>query len=132
MGKDLHPQILTFFKARMKEHVIVIKLEDLSSSDDFIFLVKRKESMPDVVVHLSDAYEYGHFDFTQRPHAVANAGSFILVAKPEATFDPQQVVEARLQRIGLGQIGKLMGALNKREVWTYYTAEERQERKKSK
>ena len=52
--------------------------------------------------------------------------SFVVLGLPHAIAPRGPIVaEAREDGVGLGAIGKFMGALNSRDVWEYETPEER-------
>jgi hypothetical protein len=124
MGKDLHPSIIDFFIERMSGHNNVADFRDESDEENYLFRIVRARQRDTVLVWLSDAYEFTDADYYARPTALG-PGDFILVAKPEGGFhlDQESIDHAR---IGVGQIGKFMGALNSREMWTYLTRDERE------
>lgn len=122
MGKDLHYLILNFFRDRMVEHSKVIKIVQLDIDTEYVFHVVRIAGLPDINVHLSDAYRYTLYDYYAKPYAIRE-GDFILIARPEAEFDNNLVALAAKDKIGIGSIRKLMGALNRREVWKYHEPE---------
>ena len=117
MGTDLRQEIIVFFKERMDRHRRVASLVDISDEDNFIVRVDR-QGLPSLNVHLSDAYCYTEAEFLSRPASIQQ-GDFILVAKPEGSVTDEALQHAKAERIGIGQIGKLMGALNYPEVWNY-------------
>jgi hypothetical protein len=89
----------------------------------------RSKQRDTILVWLTDAYFFTEMDYHNRP-LVLRTGDFILVAKPEGGFGvSDDLVEQA--RIGVGQIGKLMGALNTRQMWTYLTPDEREERRRA-
>jgi hypothetical protein len=118
MGKNLHYSILPFFKARMAKHSKVAQVTDISDEEDYVFSLKRTDTMPEVKVHLSDAYLYTLMDFYSRPDCIKE-GDFVLIARPEAKVADRVVATAREAKIGMCGIGKLMGALNRAQVWEY-------------
>lgn len=124
MGKDLHPTILEFFYERMHDHSNVASYEDVSDTENYIYRVRRARQRDSVLVWLTDAYLFTESDYYLRPDAL-RAGDFILVAKPEGGFSLDQG-EIDRAKIGVGQIGKFMGALNVRSMWTYLTREEKE------
>lgn len=102
----------------MEYHQDVISVTDISTKDHFMFLVERKNGMPDIVVLLSDCYHFSEFDYYSKPPKLNNGG-FILIARPEATF-PDDTQQHELEdKIIIGKIGILLGALRKEEYWTY-------------
>jgi len=118
MSKDLHYSILDFFKRAIENHQDIISIEEIPSSDHYIFRLKRKNGKRDVTVLLSDAYYYGHIDFYSRPAELANGG-FILVARPESQFTSDDQIDYEEEKILIGKIGILMGALRHDEFWKY-------------
>ena len=102
MGKALRQEHITYFTARMDEHDRVVNWEPIANEYDFLFRIRRTldGSRSDVIAHLTDAYRYGH-------------------------ADPGVVEIAKKHRIGIGHIGKLMGALNYKNIWEYMTPDER-------
>jgi hypothetical protein len=83
-----------------------------------------------ILVWLSDAYLFTDMDYHNRPSELG-PGDYVLVAKPEggAHVSPELIDEAR---IGVGKLAEFMGALTKRDTWTYKPPswEEQQRRKK--
>lgn len=118
MQPDLHPDILRFFCERMSEHSKVVGFQQIPPPYDLLFRIDRVGDLPPVVVYLIDAYLYGEMDYISRPSCLGR-GDFILIATPEGDYDFTVLKRARADGIGIGRIGKLMGALHKREVWLY-------------
>lgn len=124
MGKDLHPSILDFFKDRMSGHNNVASFREESDDENYLFRIARARQRDEILVWLTDAYLFTDADYYARP-AKLSAGDYIVVAKPEGGFHvPQEAIDD--QFIGVGQIGKFMGALNSRKMWTYLTRDERE------
>lgn len=128
MGKALRAEHLSFFKARMMEHDKVTQLEPIPDEDEYLFKVTRRLGRKEnhLTVHLADTYRYGLADMYSRPDKVGR-GSYVVLGMPHASADGQAIEEARQYKIGLGHIGKFMGALNYTKVWEYMTPRERQE-----
>jgi len=118
MGKDLHYLVIKFFEERMSQHSKVRSFTEIQDDNDILYRIERAGDLPDLTVHLSDAYRYTMHDYYCKP-AVLGAGDFILIARPEADFSEDIVVVAVRDKIGIGQIGKFMGALHHRDVWLY-------------
>jgi hypothetical protein len=78
MGKDLHPSILRFFKARLDSHQAVESYDDISDDDNYMFQVKRTGGRSDLVILLSDCYHYGEFDYLSKPSELDDGG-FVLM-----------------------------------------------------
>lgn len=107
---------------------MVISWQRLACDEGIVYEIQRERYSDRVKIWLSDAYLFTDMDFLNRP-SIITAGDYILIAKPEGG----EVVSHELissSRIGVGKIGELMGALNKREMWTYVppTEEERRAR----
>ena len=126
MGKALRQEYITYFTARMDEHDRVVNWEPIANEYEFLFRIRRTldGSRSDVIAHLTDAYRYGLAEFFARPNPLG-AGSFVVMGMPHADADPEVVEIAKKHRIGIGHIGKLMGALNYKNIWEYMTPDER-------
>ena len=126
MGKSLRPEHLEFFVDRMNDHNLVVSCSVIPDPDEYLFRILRKvgSSQSAVVVHLTDSYRYGLAEFYSRP-AKLKGGSFVVLGMPHAGTVNDVIESAREDRIGVGHIGKFMGALNHRKVWEYLTPEER-------
>jgi hypothetical protein len=110
----------------MNEHSCVANWEPLDNDDEYLYLIKRTRGLPEVRVHLSDAYEYSRAEYLSRPAEVIKRNSFIVLGDPNANVAHGDLVaEAGSDGIGIGKIGKFMGALNSRNVWEYEAPEER-------
>lgn len=125
MGRNLHPSILRFFTERMQEHSEVLSLTNIPAEEDWLFRIERNRGRPPVIVHMSDAYFYGDMEYMARPSCLGG-GDFILIARPEAHYSEDLVGTARKDKIGLGKIGKLMGALRHEKLWLYKDREEKE------
>lgn len=124
MGKDLHPSIRTFFLGRMDEHDAVSAVDLLPDDDDILYELRRARFGDTITVWLSDAYLFTDADFHNRPGNIG-AGDYIIVGKPEGGISVDYDL-IRQYNIGVGKIGKFMGALNFPETWRFLTAEERE------
>ena len=126
----LYPSIISFFEQRMATHSQVERCTRLPVKDEYVYELLRKDGKPRVIVFLSDAYSYGLPDYVSRPKIVGT-NSFILIARPEAGFDAALVARAKNDKIGIGGIGKMMGAINYNRVYEYQTTNEKREKKLS-
>ncbi len=109
----------------MAEHNAVERFTRLpSQEDEYVYEIQRKNVLPPVRVHISDAYSYGFADFASRPKAIG-PGDFIVVSQFGPALAGSIVEHARAARIGIGTVGKLMGALNIRDVWKYVSPAEK-------
>ncbi len=118
MGKDLHATIMPFILSRMEFHQDVMKVEDISTKEHYIFKLTRRKGLRDVIVLVSDCYHFGEFDYLPKP-AELNDGGFILIAKPESSFPNSLQHHVKEDKIIIGKIGILLGALRIDEFWTY-------------
>lgn len=124
MGTQIKNSTLVFFDSQMDGHSCVETYTRLPVEDEIVFEIQRKNGLPPINVHASDAYRYDFADFASRPKEIRR-GDFILIARPEATFDPALVAIAREECMGIGMFIKFKGALNYRNVWEYRSREER-------
>ena len=118
MGKDLHPSILPFILSRIEEHQNVVSIVDLSTDSHYIFRIQRSKGMRDVIVVISDSYYFSEFDYHSKP-VVLNEGGFILIARPESTFSSETQHHINADKVIVGKIGVLLGALREDEFWAY-------------
>ena len=118
MGKSLRSEHISFFTARMEEHSRVSKWEVIANKHEYLFKIRRRlsGSENDVIVHLTDAYRYGLAEFFARPNQL-RTGSYVVIGMPHASADPDVIEEASEHHIGIGHIGKFMGALNSKRIW---------------
>lgn len=122
MGKDIHYSLISFFEERMKGHDKVESYSRQDDPNDILYTIDRTAGLSTLTVYLSDAYAFTLNDYYSKPE-ILQKGDFILVTKPEASYNSAAEDVARIEGIGLGPIGKLMGALNKRDVSTYVIPE---------
>ncbi len=115
MGKDIHYSILDFLAKGLKAHNRVKSFEIIKDDDFYIYEIQRTEYEDHIIVVLSDDYYFG--DYSKLiVHPILKKGGFILIARPEAVFQDENDSE---KKIGIGKIGKLYGALNKKDYWNY-------------
>jgi hypothetical protein len=129
VSKDLYYTIPQYFLERMHEHSNVLDVEDLSTDEFYLYRIHRRREGDTILVWLSDAYLFTDMDYHNRPVEL-DPGDYILVAKPEggAQVSPELIAT---ERIGVGMLAELMGALTKREPWKYIPPDwkEKQRRK---
>lgn len=118
MGKDLHYLVVKFFREKMIDHSKIINFVEISDENDILYKIERTEGLNSLVVHLSDAYRYTLQDYYSKPKSLG-AGDFILIVRPEAGFDLDIIAIAAKEKIGIGKIGTLLGALNRKNIWQY-------------
>ena len=128
MGKALRPEHISFFTKRMDEHDLVCNCVLIANEHEYLFKIKRSlpGSESEVIVHLTDAYRYGLAEFYARPKQLC-AGSYVVIGMPHADAYSEVIETAKKERIGIGHIGKFMGALNYNNLWEYVTPEEREQ-----
>lgn len=129
MGKVLRPEHIAFFTTKMDEHNLVNSWEPIENEDEYLFRIRRtlSGSRSDVIVHLTDAYRYGLAEFFARPKQL-RAGSFVVIGMPHADAAADVIETAKLTHIGIGHIGKFMGALNHKNIWEYISPDERRQK----
>ena len=121
MGKDLHIQNLTFFYDRMADHTGVSSYEVIPEDEHYLFRVLRKK-YGSVLVLLTDAYEFSEADAFLMPPET----DYIVVV-PHASYDTAIRRHLAREQVGIGYIGKFMGAINYSRPWEYLTQEERKQ-----
>lgn len=129
MGRNLHYTIPQYLESALDKHAKVLSWErvDNSQTDDhYIYLIRRSDGLSQMIVHLSDEYEYSLDDYFQKPDSIRE-GAFILVARPEAVYDDSIVEVAQQDQVSIGKFGALMGALYKERHWDYVPKERRNE-----
>lgn len=129
MGRNLHYTIPRYLEKALDQHTKVeswSRIDNLKTDNDYIYLVKRTDGLSDVVVHASDEYPYQLTDYFQKPYQIG-AGSFILIARPEADYDYAIVELASQDQISIGKFSALMGALHIGQHWNYVPKERREE-----
>jgi hypothetical protein len=117
MGKDLYYTIPIFFEDRMRSHTIVATHKRLYIEGEFVYEIKRIKFQDTLRVWLSDAYYFTEMGYYNRP-AELQAGDYILIAKPEGGGGVDKNL-IRTEKIGVGKMAELLGALNVRQMWTY-------------
>lgn len=115
MGKDLHYSILPFIKNALIGHDKVLDVISIPDPDFFIFQIIRAGKLSSLYVVLSDDYHFGDYNKMIK-HSILKDGGFILLARPEANnFDANEPNN----KIGIGKIGKLLGAIHRDDFWNY-------------
>ncbi|PSW54898.1 hypothetical protein [Photobacterium leiognathi] len=129
MGRNLHYTIPQYLESALSKHAKVLSWERMDNSqtdEHYIYLIRRSDGLSEVIVHLSDEYEYSLDDYFQKPDSIRE-GAFILVARPEAVYDDSIVEVAQQDQVSIGKFGALMGALYKERHWNYVPKERRDE-----
>ncbi len=130
MGRNLYYIIPRYLENALEQHAKVeswSRIDDAKADNDYIYLVKRIDRLSDIVIHASDEYIYQLTDYFQKPYQI-DAGSFILIARPEADYDYAIVELASQDQISIGKFSALMGALHVEEHWNYIPKERREVR----
>ncbi|QNF31666.1 hypothetical protein HUW51_02590 [Adhaeribacter swui] len=117
MGKDLHRTILPFIMKAISNHNKVKNVEVVNDPDFYILKVIRKQNFRDLYVILSDDYFFGDYSAIVM-HSTLKNGGFILIARPETDDYDSNEPE---NKIGIGKIKKLLGALHLDEYWTFHS-----------
>jgi hypothetical protein len=115
MGKNLHYSIIPFIERALMNHFAVGWFELIDNEEYYIYKVYRKRGMSEVIVVLSDDYYFASASLQNKP-AILKDGGFFLIARPEASgFEGNEPLE----KLGIGKLGKLLGALNREDFWNY-------------
>ena len=125
MGKDLHYSIRPFIERALANHNAVKDIERIDTDEYYAYRIKRNFGMSDVTVVLSDNYHFGSTSLLNKPHLLKDGG-FFLIAKPEAS---NYEINIENEKLSVGKIGKLLGALNKEQFWTYTPPSKKEEGK---
>ena len=124
MGKNLHHSILKFFFARMGEHDAVSDLSVVGHDAEFLYRIRRDRFGDEFTVWLSDAYHFTEADLYNKPNEIG-ANDYIIIGKPEGGFNLDYDL-IKQEQIGVGKIGKFMGAINLPEPWRFLDEYERE------
>lgn len=111
MGKDLHRQILEFFKKRLDECDKVVGYETVNNSNYYIVLIRRAYPYNNFKVCLCDEYCYTMNDYYSKPEEITSK-DFLLIAKPEANFSDDLIELALLNHIYIGKMKAFIKYLN--------------------
>jgi hypothetical protein len=125
MGKNLRSEIITFFLQKMERHDRVTTVSLLVDDENYVYEIGRSCGYSDVRVWLTDDYCFTLDSYYSKP-TIIRAGDFILMARPEGSATPEAIEHARLQRITVGKIGHLMGAMNYPDLDQYIPPEQRE------
>jgi len=115
MGKNLHPSIIPFVERTLSNHNKVESLTLVKDKEFYVYHIVRRNNLKDLYVVLSDDYYFGDYSKITM-HPILKHGGFILLARPEVADHNENDSMAKL---GIGKIGKLLGALNKNDYWNY-------------
>jgi hypothetical protein len=115
MGKDLHYSIRPFIEKALNSHFAVDKIELINLDDFYAYEIIRRNGMSSLVVVLSDDYYFGSASLQNKPNILKDGG-FFLIARPEASVHEDNEPQ---EKLGVGKIRKLLGALNREDYWNY-------------
>jgi len=115
MGKNLHYSIRPFIEKALNSHFAVERIEEILLDDFYAYRVFRRRGMSNVIVVLSDDYYFSSASIHNKDNVLKDGG-FILIARPEANGNEESEPQ---EKLGIGKIGKLLGALNHEEFWNY-------------
>lgn len=130
MGRNLYHKIPRYLEDALGNHNKVAswqRIDHPENDDDFIYSIKRTGELSDITLHASDEYSYSLTDYFHKPEQISE-GSFILIARPEATYDQSIVEIATNDNISIGKLRELMKALYIEEHWS--DPQERKNRRK--
>jgi len=128
MGFDLHPSILPYWEKALNSHSNVSSWDKLDDSNDYIYRIKRVRGK-DILVLASDCYEYSLSDFFTRNDLIGQ-GAMIYMAKPESKYDLEVADVAKQERVTIGMLGEILGALNLDAHWNWESKDRKERRKR--
>jgi len=128
MGFDLHPSILPYWEKALNSHSNVSSWDKLDDSNDYIYRIKRVRGK-DILVLVSDCYEYSLSDFFTRNDLIGQ-GAMIYMAKPESKYDLEVANVAKQERVTIGMLGEILGALNLDAHWNWESKDRKERRKR--
>lgn len=115
MGKNLHYTIKPFIENALNNHFAVERFELIDNDEYYIYKIYRRKGMSEVIVVLSDDYYFGSSSLQNKPDILKDGG-FFLIARPEASVHEGN---EPLEKLGIGKLKKLLGALNREDFWNY-------------
>ncbi|WP_339848054.1 hypothetical protein [uncultured Dokdonia sp.] len=115
MGKNLHYSIRPFVENALNNHNAVESLEKIELDDFYAYKITRRRGLSSFIVVLSDDYYFNSESLQKKP-AILKDGGFFLKARPEGYGIARSIPE---EKLGLGKLGKLLGAIHKEEYWAY-------------
>jgi hypothetical protein len=115
MGKNLHYSIRPYIEDALNSHNAVKCIESIELDDFYAYEIKRR-NMSSLIVVLSDDYYFGSSSLYNKPDILKNGG-FFLIARPEASGIEKNIPQ---EKLGIGKLGKLLGALNREDYWNYF------------
>ncbi len=112
----------------LEKHSKVQQCTHVPDDEESILRIDRTDGMSTVMVYLADAYDFSLGEYACRSSRIRR-GDFILVSGFGPDIDTATIDMARKDGIGVGNLRRLMGALNYRNVWEYKSPEERGDRR---
>jgi len=128
MGKNLHYSILPFIEKALTGHSKVATWEREDHPTEYIYKIKRTGTLSEILLHVSDVYQYDLTCFFNKPDSI-RSGCMILLAKPESTYGLELTDIVKGEQISIGKIGEILGALNLNEHWEWESKERKQKRR---
>ena len=125
VGTQLHRLNLAFFSSRMDEHTEVSNWRRIAPYNDYMFLIERCDHK-DLAVLLTDAYYFSEAEALLMPDRV----DYVVMGAPHASYDDEIRRIFAAKKIGLGHIGKFMGALTRPGLGAPHTRGERTGRRR--
>lgn len=115
MGKNLHYSIRPYIEDALNSHNAVKCIESIELDDFYAYEIKRR-NMSSLILVLSDDYYFGSSSLYNKPDILKDGG-FFLIARPEASGIEKNIPQ---EKLGIGKLGKLLGALNREDYWNYF------------
>ena len=115
MGKNLHYSIKPFIEKALENHFSVSEIQLINIEDYYAYNIIRKRGLSNLIIVLSDDYYFDYKSLQSKPE-ILKEGGFFLIAKPEAKITQDNIP---IEKIAVGKLGKLLGALNQEDFWNY-------------
>ena len=109
-----------YFEQRMAKHNRVQSLTRTSSPGTYVL---KRTNGPDIRLFICECYLFGVAEYHE---VVANLGRVdaVIIASLWCKYTGQVQDRCRDQDVGVFTIAEFMGAINRREIWTYVGPEE--------
>lgn len=131
MGKDLHYSLFPFWERALNNHQNVDSWELINEDDYYFYKIKRVGSLSDITLLVSDEYRYIVDDYVNESDELG-PGSMIYLIKPQSGYDISVVQLAKNDKITIGKLVEILGALNFQEHWNYESPLKREARENGK
>lgn len=102
----------------LKKHQKVSRWELIEEQDHYLFKIQRVIPLDDLIILVSDEYRYIIDDYINRPDELP-PGSMIYFIKPQSGYDTNVINLAKSDKITIGKLVEILGALNIQDHWNW-------------